>query len=96
MCQPYPKLKASGQPPVLRAIKTVLIVDDSAAQRRIVAGFLTGWGIHSLQASSAKAAISLFKKHRPNIILSDWMMPEMNGLDLCDTLRQLPQTCIFI
>ena len=89
MWQPYPKLKASGQPPFLRTIKTVLIVNDSAAQRRIVAGFLTGWGIHSLQASSAKAAISLFKKHRPNIILSDWMMPEMNGLDLCDTLRQI-------
>ena len=89
MCQPYPKLKASRPPPVLRAIKTVLIVDDSAAQRRIVAGFLTGWGLHSLQASSAKAAIRLFKKHRPNIILSDWMMPKMNGLDLCDTLRQI-------
>jgi len=89
MCQPYPKLKASRPPPVLRAIKTVLVVDDSAAQRRIVAGFLTGWGLHSLQASSAKAAISLFKKHRPNIILSDWMMPKMNGLDLCDTLRQI-------
>ena len=89
MCQPYPKLKASRPPPVLRAIKTVLVVDDSAAQRRIVAGFLTGWGLHSLQASSAKAAIRLFKKHRPNIILSDWMMPKMNGLDLCDTLRQI-------
>ena len=89
MCQPYPKLKASRPPPVLRAIKTVLIVDDSAAQRRIVAGFLTGWGLHSLQASSAKAAIRLFKKHRPNIILSDWMMPKMNRLDLCDTLRQI-------
>ena len=89
MCQPYPKLKASRPPPVLRAIKTVLVVDDSAAQRRIVAGFLTGWGLHSLQASSAKAAIRLFEKHRPNIILSDWMMPKMNGLDLCDTLRQI-------
>ena len=89
MCQPYPRLKASKPSLVLRAIKTVLIVDDSAAQRRIIAGFLTGWGLHSLQASSAKAAIRLFKKHRPNIILSDWMMPKMNGLDLCDTLRQI-------
>lgn len=89
MCQPYPRLKASKPSLVLRAIKTVLIVDDSAAQRRIIAGFLTGWGLHSLQASSAKSAISLFKKHRPNIILSDWMMPKMNGLDLCDTLRQI-------
>ena len=89
MYQPYPKLETSKPPPVLRAIKTVLIVDDSAVQRRIVAGFLTSWGLHSLQASNAKAAISLFKKHRPNIILSDWMMPEMNGLDLCYTLRQI-------
>ena len=89
MCQPYPRLKASKPSLVLRAIKTVLIVDDSAAQRHIIAGFLTGWGLHSLQASSAKSAISLFKKHRPNIILSDWMMPKMNGLDLCDTLRQI-------
>ena len=66
-----------------------MIVDDSAVQRRIVASFLTGWRLHSLQASSANAAISLLQKHRPNIILSDWMMPEMNGLDLCDTLRQI-------
>ena len=71
MYQPYPKLETSKPPPVLREIKTVLIVDDSAVQRRIVAGFLTGWGLHSLQASNAKATISLFKKHRPNIILSE-------------------------
>ena len=41
MCQPYPKLKGRQTTTGLRAIKTVLIVDDSAAQRRIVAGFLT-------------------------------------------------------
>ena len=65
MYQPYPKLETSKPPPVLRAIKTVLIVDDIAVQRRIVAGFLTGWGLHSLQAGNAKAVISLFKNTVP-------------------------------
>jgi len=49
MYQPYPKLETSKPPPVLRAIKTVLIVDDSAVQRGIVADFLTGWELHSRQ-----------------------------------------------
>ena len=41
MYQPYPKLETSKPPPVLRAIKTVLIVDESAVQRRIVADFFS-------------------------------------------------------
>ena len=49
MYQPYPKLETSKPPPVLRAIKTVLIVDDSAVRRGIVADFLTGWELHSRQ-----------------------------------------------
>jgi phosphoserine phosphatase RsbU/P len=80
--QPVP-LAASG--------KRVLIVDDSKAQRRILAVQLARWGYQVSEADSGEAALTLCQGASFDIVLSDWMMPGMTGLDLCKAFRALPR-----
>ncbi len=70
-----------------RAVRTILIVDDSRTQRLLLAASLRGVGYAVLQASSAGEALQLCAQNDIDLILSDWMMPGMNGIDLCRTLR---------
>jgi two-component system chemotaxis response regulator CheY len=68
----------------------ILIVDDSKAMRMIVARELRSAGFSELliaEASSGAEAISVMKDFNPELVLSDWNMPEMNGLEFLKTLR---------
>jgi sigma-B regulation protein RsbU (phosphoserine phosphatase) len=69
----------------------VLVVDDSRAQRRILAMTLNRGGYRVTEADSGASALSLCREIVFDIILSDWMMPEMNGLDFCREFRALPR-----
>ena len=69
----------------------VLIVDDSRAQRRILTVQLARWGYLVTEADSGEAALALCQAQVFDIVLSDWMMPGMTGLDLCKAFRALPQ-----
>ena len=68
----------------------LLIVDDSKAMRMIVNRTLkqAGFGGHTiLEASNGNEALSLIEKEKPDLVLSDWNMPEMKGIDLLRSLR---------
>ena len=69
--------------------RRVLVVDDSRVQRRILAASLKRWGYEVAEAGSAGEALTHLRTHSVEIILSDWMMPEMDGLDFCRELRTL-------
>ena len=69
----------------------VLIVDDSKAQRRILAVQLARWGYRVSEAESGEAALALCEEQGFDIVLSDWMMPGMTGLELCKAFRALPR-----
>ena len=69
----------------------VLVVDDSRAQRRILTLQLQRWGYAVTEAETGDAALVLCQNHAFDIVLSDWMMPGMTGLDLCRAFRALPR-----
>lgn len=71
--------------------RAVLVVDDSAAQRRVLALQLTRWGYHVTEAGSGDQALGLCRRGKFDIILSDWMMPGMDGLAFCKAFRALSQ-----
>ena len=74
----------------MRSLK-ILVVDDSRAMRTIVRRVLrqAGFGHHHvLEAQDGFDAIQTIKDERPHLILADWNMPAMNGLDLLKTLRK--------
>lgn len=67
----------------------VLIVDDSPAQRRLVSIIVRKWGFEVAEAASGREALDLCARFRPDIVLSDWMMPELNGLEFCKAFREI-------
>ena len=71
--------------------RRVLVVDDSRAQRRILAVQLQRWGYQVVEAESGEAALDLCGHQAFDIVLSDWMMPGMTGLELCRAFKDLPR-----
>jgi len=73
------------------AARPVLVVDDSKAQRKILQMQLSRWGYDVTEAASGDEAMVLCMAQDFDIILSDWMMPGMNGLEFCKAFRGLPR-----
>jgi two-component system chemotaxis response regulator CheY len=66
----------------------VLIVDDFATMRRIVRNVLKQIGFaNMLEADNGKAALKILKKENIDLILCDWNMPEMPGIDLLKAIK---------
>lgn len=73
--------------PVDTSIK-VLIVDDFATMRRIVKGVLKQLGfLNIIEAEDGNAALEELRKEKIGLIVSDWNMPNMSGLDLLKAVR---------
>jgi sigma-B regulation protein RsbU (phosphoserine phosphatase) len=70
-------------------IRRVLVVDDSRAQRRILTASLQRWGFDVREADSGGAALRVCTDYAPDLVLSDWMMPGMTGLEFCRLFRDM-------
>jgi two-component system chemotaxis response regulator CheY len=76
----------------------ILIVDDSRVMRQIVARTLrqAGFGDHDLvEAIDGQAGYDMVAQEEPNLVLSDWNMPEMTGIELLQKLRANGNTVKF-
>jgi signal transduction histidine kinase/CheY-like chemotaxis protein len=69
---------------------TLLVVDDDQDGRELLARVLGDQGAVVLSASSAHAAIRVLEEFRPDVLLSDVAMPEMDGYGLIRRIRRLP------
>ena len=69
---------------------TVLVVDDDPALRSIVCTMLHASRITTLQVGSAEEALDWLAKHRADLVVLDWGLPGMNGVELCQRLRSDP------
>ena len=66
----------------------VLVVDDYSSMRRIVKGVLKQLGFkHFIEAKDGKEALDELNKDEFGLIVSDWNMPNMNGLDFLKAVR---------
>jgi len=75
--------------PLLGAIRNVLVVDDSKLQRKLLTVALKRWGFDVAEADCGEAALRMAAVCRPDLVLSDWMMPGMSGLELCRKFRAM-------
>lgn len=66
----------------------VLVVDDFATMRRIVKNILVQLGFKNIiEADDGTSALEILQKEKVDLIISDWNMPKMTGLDLLKTVR---------
>ncbi len=77
--------------PAAPLARRVLIVDDSRGQRRLLSLALQRGGYVVAEAGSAEEALGLCADTTFDLVLSDWMMPGMSGLEFCRAFRALPR-----
>src|ERR1700680_1726152 len=65
----------------------VLVVDDSPVYRKLVEHALEGNPYSIMFAKSGREALDLVARNLPAIVITDWMMPDLSGLELCQRLR---------
>ncbi|MDP1693409.1 MAG: response regulator [Burkholderiaceae bacterium] len=70
---------------------TVLIVDDDDFQHKMVATILAGENCHLMFAASGAEALSVMRKTRPDLILMDVLMPDMDGIEVTRRLKAVPE-----
>lgn len=70
-------------------VNNVLVVDDSRAQRRILSSYLGRWGYTVFEAASGEEALEICGAEKIDLVVSDWMMPGISGLDFCKIFRTL-------
>jgi two-component system, OmpR family, phosphate regulon response regulator PhoB len=70
----------------------VLLVEDEPAQREVLAYNLEAEGFRVVQAGNGEDALILVDEDTPDIIILDWMMPELSGIEVCRRLKMRPET----
>ncbi len=88
MSSAAPDLPSIHPRTVDQAIQNVLVVDDSRAQRLVLATGLRNWGYTVHQAESGADALAICDTVEIDLILSDWIMPGMTGIEFCRELRR--------
>ena len=70
----------------------VMVVEDDAALREIYSIRITAEGYDVVSAGDGEEALAMAVREKPNLILSDVMMPKISGFDMLDILRATPET----
>ncbi|OYX43268.1 MAG: phosphate regulon transcriptional regulatory protein PhoB [Rhodobacterales bacterium 32-67-9] len=71
---------------------TVLVVEDEPAQREVLAYNLEAEGFRVSQADNGEEALLLVAEETPDLIVLDWMLPSVSGIEVCRRLKSRPET----
>lgn len=74
------------------ATKTVLVVDDSPTEAKLVVNLLQKKGCHVLTAANGEEALAKAGRDKPSLIILDVVMPGKNGFQTCRELKSSPET----
>lgn len=68
----------------------ILVIDDDLVMRLVLKKTLQEQGYEVIIAKNGKEGIELAQKHYPALVICDWLMPEVDGLDVCAQIKQDP------
>ena len=86
------QIKHSSHNTALKTVPTILVVDDDTPIRSLLRQELTETGYQVKEAANGKAALDMVRLHKPDLIILDVMMPEINGFDVAAVLKNDPAT----
>ena len=75
------------------AVIQILVVEDESAVRELLAATLSGAGYEVLEAATGSEAQQLVGDENPSLILLDWMLPGMSGLEFAKWLKRDDRLC---
>ncbi len=94
---PLPEDSEADSAATARTRLRILVVDDESLIAETVAAILNGHGFEALEATSGEDALRLARSFQPDVVLSDVLMPRMNGVDLGIRLRnEFPRTRVLL
>lgn len=76
--------------------RKVLVIDDEAPIRRVVALKLKNNGYNVLVAANGEEGLTLIRSEKPDVVISDIMMPKMDGKTLCEITNSIKATHPFL
>lgn len=81
----------TGEDPISESAekRSILVVDDSRLQRKILSSLLARWGYDVIEACSGEEAVEICRERKPELVISDWLMPGMTGIEFCKIFREL-------
>ncbi|OUC16397.1 MAG: two-component system response regulator [Alkalinema sp. CACIAM 70d] len=71
---------------------TILVVEDTPSEMELLSHYLRESGYTVIGTANAKDALQLALEQKPDVIVSDVVMPGMSGFELCRSLRKQPET----
>ena len=74
----------------------ILLVEDEVKLARVVADYLTAAGFDVLKAYTGKEALAFFRHEKPDLVILDIMLPELNGLEVARIIRKESSTPIIM
>jgi len=81
---------------VSEATTVVLLVEDEPNLARVIARELTGSGFRVLHAFDGASALQMHARERPSVVILDWMLPGLSGLDVLRRLRESAPTPVLM
>src|SRR5206468_3494703 len=82
-----PRASRGGESTSGRRVSAILVAEDDAISQRVLVATLAKLGHEVTAVSDGRQAWAALEARHYPIVISDWMMPEMDGLDLCRALR---------
>lgn len=73
-------------------VPQILVIEDEAAQREVLLYNIKAAGFDAIWADNGEEGVLLAQENAPDVIVVDWMMPKLSGLEVCRQLRAKPAT----
>lgn len=77
---------------IFQSNKRILVVEDEVAILHVLAMKLRQGGFEVLTARDGAAGLEMAQVEKPDLVISDYQMPYLSGLEMCQRLRQNPRT----
>ena len=66
----------------------ILIVEDEKDIRNLIIYALEGKGYQTISTDDGEKAIKMLKENKPDLVILDWMLPSVSGLEICRSIRR--------
>src|SRR5207302_4463211 len=89
-----PTVELTSQP--MRGRRRVLVVEDDASVRAVVSEVCRRDGYEVIEAASGRQAIQVVEVNEPDVVLLDWVLPDLSGIEVCRELRRRGLVCPIV
>jgi CheY-like chemotaxis protein len=80
----------NGAPPETKRTPTVYFIDDSATMREVIKIAFRRENVNVIACADAASALAQFEQNRPDVVITDVIMPDQDGYSVCSHIKQHP------